>query len=85
VCFDEHTLADLANRVGAGPGTSYTIMAACPGNPLLARTDLDDALDRLTDAGQHLVPAMLDDIANENGEQGTQLAVAGPAGWSDAS
>jgi hypothetical protein len=83
VCFDEHTLADLADRVGAGPGTSYTIMATCPGNPLLTRGDLDDALDRLIHAAQLLIPAMLDDLSNGGSHHGAGLTVAGPAGWSD--
>lgn len=83
VCFDEHTLADLADRVGAGPGITYTVMAACPGNPLLTRNDLDHAVDRLTRAARPLVAAMLADIVHETDEPARRPTVAGPAGWSD--
>jgi glutamate/tyrosine decarboxylase-like PLP-dependent enzyme len=84
VCFDEHTLADLADRVGTGRGTGLTIMAACPGNPLLTRDDLDTAVDRLEAAARTLVAPMLADLSGD----ATPMAagpprVAGPAGWSD--
>jgi len=85
VCFDEHTLADLADRVGAGPGTSYTIMAACPGNPLLTRADLDHAVDRLVRAAKPLVGSLLAAIVDDSPVQEHRTSVAGPAGWSDAS
>jgi glutamate/tyrosine decarboxylase-like PLP-dependent enzyme len=83
VCFDEHTLADLGNRVGAGAGTPYTIMATCPGNPLLTRVDLDHALDLLIRAAVPLVPALLVDIVAGTGDRRAPPTVAGPAGWSD--
>lgn len=85
VCFDEHTLADLADRVGAGADISYTIMAACPGNPLIAQAALDRAVERLAHAARPLVPAMLADITGAGPASGTgRPTVAGPAGWSDA-
>jgi glutamate/tyrosine decarboxylase-like PLP-dependent enzyme len=83
VCFDEHTLADLGDRVGAGAGVSYTIMATCPGNPLLTRADLDQAMDRLVRAAAPLVPDLLAEITLRVGQPSTQSIVAGPAGWSD--
>lgn len=46
VCFDEHTLGDLGDRVGTGRGTKFTIMAACPGNPLQDRRDLEASAHR---------------------------------------
>jgi hypothetical protein len=83
VCFDEHTLADLGDRVGAGAGISYTIMATCPGNPLLTRSDLDQATDRLLDAAAPLVPNLLMAIRAGCGVRNTSRTLAGPAGWSD--
>ncbi|GAA4714927.1 pyridoxal-dependent decarboxylase [Phytohabitans rumicis] len=84
VCFDEHTLADLADRIGAGADISYTIMAACPGNPLITQADLDRAVEYLTHAARPLVPAMLADITGARPAGGTgRPTVAGPAGWSD--
>lgn len=82
VCFDEHSLADLGGRVGAGAGTGYTVMATCPGNPLLRRSDLDRAVARLVAEGRQLVPAMLADL-QEGIDITEAVAVAGPAGWSD--
>jgi glutamate/tyrosine decarboxylase-like PLP-dependent enzyme len=83
VCFDEHTLADLADRVGTGPGTGYTIMATCPGNPLLTRADLDAALDRLETAARSLVAPMLADLTDAAPIETAPARVTGPAGWSD--
>ncbi|WP_020216755.1 pyridoxal phosphate-dependent decarboxylase family protein [Salinispora cortesiana] len=83
VCFDEHTLSDLGDRVGAGAGTSYTIMATCPGNPLLTRADLDRAMDRLLRAATPLVPDLLAELSMTSGGSSTPPPVAGPAGWSD--
>jgi len=85
VCFDEHTLADLADRVGSGANVSYTIMAACPGNPLITQADLDDAVDQLARATKPLVPAMLAAITDAEPAGGDgRGTVTGPAGWSDA-
>jgi glutamate/tyrosine decarboxylase-like PLP-dependent enzyme len=83
VCFDEHTLADLGDRVGAGSGVSYVVAAACPGNPLLTRSDLDRAVDRLTAAARRLLPELLADLA-DSCEQDPRI-LAGPAGWGDLS
>ena len=58
-------------------------MAACPGNPLLTRADLDHAVDRLVGAGRLLVTTMLGDIARETDDPVEGPTVAGPAGWSD--
>ncbi|MCX5555397.1 pyridoxal-dependent decarboxylase [Streptomyces sp. NBC_00038] len=83
VCFDEHSLADLADRVGAGAGTGYTIMAACPGNPLLTRADLDVAVERLVAEAQPLVEQMLAEIRGEAVHQQHAPRLSGPAGWND--
>jgi glutamate/tyrosine decarboxylase-like PLP-dependent enzyme len=84
VCFDEHTLPDLADRVGAGAGTTYTVMAACPGNPLLTRSDLDDAVDRLLRAARPLAEELLVEIRSGASGQPAQQRIAGPAGWSQS-
>ncbi|MDT5027264.1 MAG: hypothetical protein QOE61_3690, partial [Micromonosporaceae bacterium] len=82
VCFDEHTLADLGDRVGAGVGVGYTVMGACPGNPLLTQTDLDAAIRRATEAARPLVAPMLAAIRDSDvGVSPSRLG--GPAGWSD--
>jgi len=81
-CFDEHTLADLGNRVGLGEGTGYNVMACCPGNPLLTRQDLDAAVERLTATARPLIPAMLAALAQPT-QRNPQRPVAGPAGWND--
>lgn len=83
VCFDEHTLADLDDRIGAGAGTSYTIMAACPGNPLVNREELDIALEHLVAEALRLVEPMLVEIRSSAPHQ-TRQRPGGPAGWSDA-
>jgi glutamate/tyrosine decarboxylase-like PLP-dependent enzyme len=83
VCFDEHTLADLADRVGAGSDATYTIMAACPGNPLLSRADLDRAVDHLLAAALPLVPGLLTELTTGTGAGGAGPTLAGPAGWGD--
>ncbi|MFG3041761.1 pyridoxal-dependent decarboxylase [Streptomyces sp. NPDC048330] len=82
VCFDEHSLTDLADRVGAGRGASYTIMAACPGNPLLTQGDLDVAVDRLVGEALPLAEAMLAEISGDTTPDAPRLS--GPAGWNDA-
>jgi glutamate/tyrosine decarboxylase-like PLP-dependent enzyme len=81
VCFDGHTLADLDDRVGTGAGTVLTIMAACPGNPLVSTDELDKAVERLVDRARPLATAMADDLRGSL----TPLrpAMAGPAGWAD--
>jgi len=83
VCFDEHTLADLDDRVGAGTGLTYTIMAACPGNPLTRREDLDAALDRLITAARALAPAMLAELDTAPETRAASSRITGPAGWGD--
>ncbi|MBD0688381.1 pyridoxal-dependent decarboxylase [Streptomyces sp. CBMA123] len=82
VCFDEHTLGDLDDRIGAGAGTSYTIMAACPGNPLVTREDLDAAMKKLVSEALALVEPMLAELRG-NLPQQTRRRAGGPAGWSD--
>ncbi|MFE9407322.1 pyridoxal-dependent decarboxylase [Streptomyces sp. NPDC006704] len=82
VCFDEHSLGDLGDRVGAGRGTGYTIMAACPGNPLLTQNDLDVAVERLVHEAQPLSGAMLAEISGDTVPEAPRLS--GPAGWNDA-
>lgn len=81
VCFDEHTLTDLGNRVGLGTGAKYTIMACCPGNPLTTVGDLDHAVDRLVSAARPLTRDMLDDLAAT--KHHAPMRTSGPAGWSD--
>jgi glutamate/tyrosine decarboxylase-like PLP-dependent enzyme len=83
VCFDEHTLSDLDNRVGCGADTKYTIMACCPGNPLTTIEQLDHAVDRLVEAASALVTEM---VANVTADLPPMAAgrLSGPAGWSDS-
>lgn len=83
VCFDEHSLADLGDRVGAGPGVGYTIMAACPGNPLVTQADLDIAVERLVAEAQPLVEAMLEEIHGRSDRPSYTPRLSGPAGWND--
>lgn len=82
VCFDEHTLADLDDRVGCGPGAKYTIMACCPGNPLTTMTQLDRAIDRLIEVAGTLTPQLLDHVLLARPEPAPSPRY-GPAGWSD--
>lgn len=82
VCFDEHTLADLADRVGAGPGVGYTVMGACPGNPLLTQADLDAAVRRTVEAASLMIAPMLAAIRGATIELDVPR-IGGPAGWSD--
>lgn len=82
VCFDEHTLADIGDRVGTGAGVGYTVMGACPGNPLLSRADLDAAVQRAEEAARPLVADMLAAIRGTEA-QDTRSQLGGPAGWSD--
>jgi glutamate/tyrosine decarboxylase-like PLP-dependent enzyme len=82
VCFDEHTLVDLGDRLGLGSDISYTIMAACPGNPLLSQSQMDDLVEKLTGAAVQFVEPMLDAIRGDIAPP-LQLLVAGPAGWHD--
>jgi len=82
VCFDEHTLADLGDRIGAGTTTSYSVMAACPGNPALTLADLDRAVERLVAAARPAAARLIAFLAEEI----TTMPVnghGGPAGWSD--
>jgi glutamate/tyrosine decarboxylase-like PLP-dependent enzyme len=82
VCFDEHTLADLANRVGAGNVGSYTVMAACPGNPNLTMADLDRTVDRLIGAARPVAARLIAHLRHETTAAPTHRH-GGPAGWSD--
>jgi glutamate/tyrosine decarboxylase-like PLP-dependent enzyme len=81
VCFDEHTLTDLANRVGVGP-VSLTVMGACPGNALLSQADLDQAVARLTEAARPLIAPMVAAI-HDAADVGGTTRLGGPAGWSE--
>lgn len=83
VCFDEHSLADLSDRVGAGRHVSYTVMASCPGNPLLTREDLDAAVDELVRSALRLVGPMLAAIRGDAEPQPVGVRLGGPAGWGD--
>jgi glutamate/tyrosine decarboxylase-like PLP-dependent enzyme len=83
VCFDEHTLADLADRVGAGNVGSYTVMAACPGNPNLTMADLDHAVDRLIGAARPVAARLIAHLRHET-TAAPMYRHGGPAGWSDA-
>lgn len=66
VCFDEHTLADLDDRVGMGAGTKFTIMASCPGNPLTTLRDIDRAVDDLVATARSLTDAMIAALDGEH-------------------
>lgn len=81
VCFDEHTLADLADRTGVGADQTLTVMAACPGNPLTSRAELDAAVDELLGEAQAAWPALAEALEAE--EAAAPARIAGPAGWSD--
>lgn len=82
VCFDEHTLNDLGNRLGLGTEHKYLIMGACPGNPLLTTSDIDAALDRLHLHAGSLAAGLR--RALRRGEPvSREPAVRGPAGWND--
>jgi hypothetical protein len=81
-CFDEHTLADLDDRVGLGTGGSYTIMASCPGNPLTTFEDIDSAVKELVRSAQSLAQPMTNALRRGNSEV-AKRRVAGPAGWAD--
>ncbi|MGH3468287.1 MAG: hypothetical protein ACRDQF_11210, partial [Thermocrispum sp.] len=82
VCFDEHTLADLDDRVGLGVGTKYTIMASCPGNPLTTLADIDHAVDELVAVARSLTGGMVAALDGEH--DGDRRRLAGPAGWADS-
>jgi hypothetical protein len=81
VCFDEHTLADLDDRVSLGAAAKYTIMAACPGNSLTTAHDIDRAVDMLVEAARPLVAPMVEALGTE--VENAQTRVNGPAGWND--
>jgi glutamate/tyrosine decarboxylase-like PLP-dependent enzyme len=80
VCFDEHSLVDLGNRIGAGAGATLTVMACCPGNPLLTQEDLDRSVRYLAEAGRACVPDMLREL--REGTSAASYSMSGPAGWS---
>lgn len=82
-CFDEHALTDLDNRIGAGAGTKFTIMAACPGNPLLTRERLDQAVERLVTAARPVAGRLIAEMDGHDRGEEARPAVGGPAGWSD--
>jgi len=84
-CFDEHTLTDLDNRVGAGADLRYTVIAACPGNPLTSQTELDEAIGCLVERATAMVEPLLAEI-HQSGPDSTgdhSMRTAGPAGWDD--
>ena len=83
VCFDEHTLADLGDRAGTGHGTVLTVMAACPGNPMLSTDDLDRALSHLVERATRVLPGMLAELMGNCAGPESSRGVGGPAGWSD--
>lgn len=82
VCFDEHTLADLGDRIGAGAIGNYTVMATCPGNPGLTQADLDRAIDRLIDAARPIATRLIAYLREEINTAPVH-GHGGPAGWSD--
>lgn len=82
VCFDEHTLRDLDDRVGLGADRTFTVMAACPGNPLTTVDQIEAAVGELVDTARGLTASLLDALAGSTPEPPRPLA--GPAGWSDA-
>jgi len=82
VCFDEHTLPDLGNRLGLGAGGSYTIMACCPGNPLTTISDLDAAIAELVDTARPMVIEMVQAVSS--GAVHAEPGRSGPAGWGDS-
>jgi len=81
-CFDEHTLADLDDRVGLGPAAKYTVMAACPGNPLVTRDDLDRAVGALLTVARRWVEPMRAELRQAS-PQAPVARTGGPAGWED--
>lgn len=81
VCFDEHTLLDLDNRVELGSDRKYTVMACCPGNPLTTIADLNRAVEVLLAAARGLTTGML--AALDGVEHDAIDRVSGPAGWND--
>lgn len=82
VCFDEHTLRDLDDRVGLGAERTFTVMAACPGNPLTTVDQIEAAVEELVDTARGLTGPLLDALAGSTPEPPRPLA--GPAGWGDA-
>lgn len=82
VCFDEHTLRDLDDRVGLGADRTFTVMAACPGNPLTDVGRIEAAVAELVRVATTLVVPLLDALAAATPSPARPLA--GPAGWSDA-
>lgn len=81
VCFDEHTLRDLDDRVGLGTERTFTVMAACPGNPLTTVDRIEAAVDELVDTARGLTDPLLGALVGSTPERPRPLA--GPAGWSD--
>lgn len=86
ICIDEHTLADLGDRVGLGSNVTYSVLAACPGNPLLEDADVEGAIAVLTEVAAELRPAFEAEVLHaSNGVTSSDYRgrIAGPAGWSD--
>jgi len=81
VCFDEHTLRDLDDRVGLGADHTFSVLAACPGNPLTTVDQIEGAVDELVGAARALTGPLLDALAT--GTPSPAPTLAGPAGWSD--
>lgn len=81
VCFDEHTLADLANRVGLDAKRTFTILGACIGNPLIGKAEVDYAVGLLNNCAESLVEELVIDL-NRLETAVEETTLAGPAGWS---
>lgn len=81
VCFDEHTLGDLDDRVELGTEGKYTIMASCPGNPLATMHDIDHAAGELVRTARTMIAPMLAAVDTNFDE--SPRRIAGPAGWND--
>jgi glutamate/tyrosine decarboxylase-like PLP-dependent enzyme len=80
-CFDEHTLRDLGDRVGLGRDLTFSVLAACPGNPLTGVDRIEEAVDELVRTAHTLTAPLLAALASAAPTPAP--ALAGPAGWSD--
>jgi glutamate/tyrosine decarboxylase-like PLP-dependent enzyme len=80
-CFDEHTLADLGDRLGVGCAT-VTVIAACPGSPAITLAQIDSAIDRLLEAAVPLA-AELTAALRDDSPHAAAARHGGPAGWAD--
>jgi glutamate/tyrosine decarboxylase-like PLP-dependent enzyme len=82
VCFDEHTLVDLSDRVGLGTSSKFVVLAACPGNALTTLADLEHSLTLLSTAARPLAKALAEAIGTKL-DLDTAPRRTGPAGWED--